>query len=556
MRPGGCDFLCGLSALVVAACLCAAPGVLAADRGIGLCGNGLPDPGEACDDGNLVGNDGCSNECRIEPGFQCTGAVGDQVSNAITNGDFETATGWVEQSGRFESLICTLDLCGAGGLNAPEQGRGWLWLGGTQGVEVASIEQPITLLGSDDTLTFDLAIPACESATDSLAVVIDGVSVLQVTGDDPQCGSSAYQSRSISLAAAPGGPYNDGLEHTLRIVAQTQGLSDRPTSFFVDNLRVARGVEPGVPSVCAPIQNACATETFEDIVNADLSSIGWTAVALFADSAIWGTSDDGVCHSANGRTGNVTGGTGRALCVDSDAAGLRLTASAVCTPAMDFRNRTGNGVSALINYQIFGASDDDDALEFLAGTDVPGAATLPSYTTLASINQNSGTAFAPPGEVQTFDLAQFDNQEQVFVCLRYQGNFDWSAQIDQVTFVSDACAGNDDDADGVLNDVDNCTLVANVDQTDSNSDGYGNACDADVAGPLGIGIDDCQINFLDLAAMRAAFQSQPGEPNWNPDLDLGGPDGVPDKQINFIDLGRMRLSFFSRPGPGVGSCDK
>ncbi|MGA7742425.1 MAG: DUF4215 domain-containing protein [Polyangia bacterium] len=36
------------------------------------CGNGNLEPGEACDDGNLVNGDGCSSTCQIEPGFTCT----------------------------------------------------------------------------------------------------------------------------------------------------------------------------------------------------------------------------------------------------------------------------------------------------------------------------------------------------------------------------------------------------------------------------------------------------------------------------------------------------
>jgi fibro-slime domain-containing protein len=38
----------------------------------GVCGDGLVFPGEQCDDGNTVSGDGCSSTCTIEPGFVCT----------------------------------------------------------------------------------------------------------------------------------------------------------------------------------------------------------------------------------------------------------------------------------------------------------------------------------------------------------------------------------------------------------------------------------------------------------------------------------------------------
>ena len=36
------------------------------------CGNGNLEPGEECDDGNLVNGDGCSSTCKVEQGFTCT----------------------------------------------------------------------------------------------------------------------------------------------------------------------------------------------------------------------------------------------------------------------------------------------------------------------------------------------------------------------------------------------------------------------------------------------------------------------------------------------------
>ncbi len=37
------------------------------DAGNALCPNGMPDPGEECDDGNANDGDGCSSGCVLEP---------------------------------------------------------------------------------------------------------------------------------------------------------------------------------------------------------------------------------------------------------------------------------------------------------------------------------------------------------------------------------------------------------------------------------------------------------------------------------------------------------
>ncbi len=51
-----------------------------------VCGNGIVDPGEECDDGNAIDGDGCNINCRLprcgngilDPGEQCDGAAGQQ----------------------------------------------------------------------------------------------------------------------------------------------------------------------------------------------------------------------------------------------------------------------------------------------------------------------------------------------------------------------------------------------------------------------------------------------------------------------------------------------
>jgi hypothetical protein len=95
----------------------------------------------------------------------------------------------------------------------------------------------------------------------------------------------------------------------------------------------------------------------------------------------------------------------------------------------------------------------------------------------------------------------------------------------------------DRDADGVADGVDNCTLVANPDQRDTNHDGFGNVCDTDLSG-------DCVTNFIDLGILKGVFFET------DPDSDFNG-DGV----VNFSDLGIMKLAFYEPPGPsGIASC--
>lgn len=93
----------------------------------------------------------------------------------------------------------------------------------------------------------------------------------------------------------------------------------------------------------------------------------------------------------------------------------------------------------------------------------------------------------------------------------------------------------DSDADGVPDASDNCILTANAGQQDSNSDGYGNACDGDLNDSVGV------VNFTDLALFRAAF----GSANANADFDSSG--GI----VNFADLARFRVLFGKVPGPSA-----
>jgi hypothetical protein len=98
----------------------------------------------------------------------------------------------------------------------------------------------------------------------------------------------------------------------------------------------------------------------------------------------------------------------------------------------------------------------------------------------------------------------------------------------------------DSDADGIADLFDNCIAVANGpsipdaggnSQLDTNGDGYGNACDADLT-------NNGVVNNLDVGP----FITQFGGPG--PDADFNG-DGV----VNNLDVGPFVDSFGSAPGP-------
>lgn len=79
--------------------------------------------------------------------------------------------------------------------------------------------------------------------------------------------------------------------------------------------------------------------------------------------------------------------------------------------------------------------------------------------------------------------------------------------------------------------TDNCMLMDNSDQRDTDGDGYGNACDPDLN-------NDGAVNFVDLGIIKSRFFGS------DPDADLNG-DGA----VNFLDLAVMRSMFYGSPGP-------
>jgi hypothetical protein len=89
----------------------------------------------------------------------------------------------------------------------------------------------------------------------------------------------------------------------------------------------------------------------------------------------------------------------------------------------------------------------------------------------------------------------------------------------------------DSDGDGIPDRSDNCTLVANSDQRDTDNDGFGNICDPDLN-------NDLITNAADLALFKQVF----GTSDDNADFDG---DGI----VNASDLAILRSGFLVAPGP-------
>jgi hypothetical protein len=98
----------------------------------------------------------------------------------------------------------------------------------------------------------------------------------------------------------------------------------------------------------------------------------------------------------------------------------------------------------------------------------------------------------------------------------------------------------DGDGDGLPDASDNCTLVANLSQCDSDADGYGNHCDGDFGNPVpGNGATNAQDSVL--------FRAQLGLPSTAPTYNQG--DLNCDGAVNAQDSVLFRAMLGLPPGP-------
>jgi cysteine-rich repeat protein len=205
------------------------------------CGNGKLDQGEQCDDGNDFINDGCSNTCQVESGWECTDPG---TPGSISDPGFEAGTPnpyWVEISNNpIGTPICEVAVCGKAGGTGPSEGRFWVNLGSIKTYQEGSVSQSIVIPSSVSTLTFDLEIPSCDSAADYMELLIDNQTQLRIDGSSPRCGTVGYTTQTVDISA-----YADGGTHDIEFHSETFSNNGGVSSFFVDAIAM-----PGNPSMC------------------------------------------------------------------------------------------------------------------------------------------------------------------------------------------------------------------------------------------------------------------------------------------------------------------
>ncbi|MDH3588105.1 MAG: choice-of-anchor J domain-containing protein [Gammaproteobacteria bacterium] len=503
------------------------------DPSAGECGDSALNVDEICDDGNTANGDGCSSSCQVESGWECELPV---EQRGIVDGSFELGTPslkWSEFSTNYGSPICTGGTCSFG---IGSDGLWFLYFGRDVDGEIGFVEQSIVIPGDATTLSFQLVALNCDSPSDFVRATIDGVEIIRIDGDDPECGGFTYIPRTGNISA-----FADNDAHLLRIESEVMAVNGGESRFFIDEVSIdGTTTGPGVPGSCSLLPEVCDAEDFESPL------AGWTLFSTGVNFENWGSSNDGVCNS-NPQTpaGNFTGGAGEAACIDSDAAGAGAVDAYLCGPAIDLTSASSPVLSFLHNYQIDGAPDAGDSLTVLVGTAAPSAGTVGSYDVVFEQSLDSGAAFDTPGFKANLDLSAYGGQ-QVYACFRYRADFDWYAQIDEYRVTAQSCVNAvDSDNDTIVNSLDNCTFVANTDQRDTNGDGLGNICDPDIS-------NNCVTDFADVAAVKTAFLTNPGSGNWNPDADLDG-----DNFVGFLDLAIVKAFFLAPPGPsGVPNiCD-
>ncbi len=539
-----------------------------------LCGNGVLDGFEACDDGNNVDGDGCDRLCEIEQPWTCVDPfLNIEENGIIQDSGFEFGPGQAWENGsQFEPIICTVNECLTDPAGA-RNGIGWAQFGGIA-QEPFVLRQQTDFDDNAQYLRFDLKHVSCPGpgSNDLFRVRINEVDVFTTGAGDPGCFNNEYSTYYVNLDTANGGSWvNAGpVEISLELISFENELKVAVDNFIVGKLNSAP-----VPSICSLDPNLSLWIPFEDI-DGELAGPDYEQKVQGEIPLLWGTTTDGVCGTAQNPPGNHTGEPGDAACIDStflspaspqrieeqqddDRLLLSTVETYVCRTPVDLSNKLQTQAQLVINYQPGQQTSDDFFAVWIDTMPFFGTIDMGASSARLILNSPQGQFGQSPGVSYEIDVSDLDGEPEVFLCFGYGNENAGYAQVDSVFLSSQGCT-DDFEEDKILSCDDNCSNYENPQQRDSDNDGYGNACDADIAKnasafePGAVRADnssgnDCLVNFQDFFVFSQAMFSDPVSENWNPDADFTG-----DGKVNFLDLARFSELFLRAPGPsGVAS---
>lgn len=381
-----------------------------------VCGDGVLDILEMCDDGNAVNGDGCSASCQVEDGFACSvPTAGTNSSNIVADWSFEGGVpndDWLDSSSLAGSPLCGPgNGCPAASL-APT-GSWLLWFGGFASGVTSSVTQDITIPASATELTVRTLRGLCDAPTDSIEVTIDGSPIGTVVCDATD---SDFVEQTFSTVG-----FNDGGVHSLVIGGTVGGTNGGHGNIFVDDITIEDNIpKPSIPSVCTVVVEdiACnvAPVGFDDGIPPS-----WTVVDNAETGVVWTT----VAASEIG--GNITGGSGDAASVNSDAIAFTEFDTELHSNSFSLAAWTG----AMLTYEVF--YENFLQLDFLNLDISTDGGT--SWTNLFSWNEDHRE------ELVSVDLTHYAGEADVKLRWHYfdpnAGDWDWFAQIDDVSLACD-----------------------------------------------------------------------------------------------------------------------
>ena len=422
------------------------------------CGDLTLEPGENCDDGNLVSGDGCSSDCKQE--------IFDDLMVNYVRGDI-----LVDGAPAWEGIAYNVTV-----LSGMNKGRS---IGGTAGAKFDSGDQVIFSTGAE----FIVTSSDCDGAY--TGYFDNGGNLVQFN-----CKASP---RINNVEIYPAMPSEDDMIYITADVIDNKGVESARLYY--------KGGD-------------------DDFSNADILR-GWVNIGKYAGGSIiefyiWANDSDG-----NTKVSDRYNITVRALDKDGD----RYASDVDC----DDSNPT------IHPNALDSCNDIDDDCD---PATIDGA-----------------------GENITFGDLQFGVcAGSAKICL----DGEWREKY--VNKTEETCDGKDNDCDGSVDEgfdtdmdgiadcFDNCLKQANADQSNSDNDAEGDACDTDddndnlpdeadyfPTSPTPYRSDvngDENVDMADLMIIRQAVGLKAGESGWNPVFDLNG-----DGRISISDLAVCRGSF-------------